>query len=137
MVKRFWLQTAKAPGCWNWTGALTKGYGVIGNPGTSTGSIYAHRYSWMIHKGTIPLGMFVCHRCDNPRCVRPSHLFLGTAGDNNRDAARKGRKGKLSPKQIPIIRSARKRGESTLSLSARFGVCRAQIYRIINQEQWT
>jgi hypothetical protein len=74
--------------CWVWTKTLRKGYGWFYS--TSRG-IGAHRYSWQLHSGPIPRGMCVCHACDNPRCIRPSHLFLGTRADNNRDRDAKGR----------------------------------------------
>jgi len=86
---RFWRRVSKSDRCWTWTGCGTpKGYGVVGYLGRQA---YAHRVSWIIHNGPIPSGMSVCHRCDNPPCVRPEHLFLGTALDNNRDSRDKGR----------------------------------------------
>jgi len=76
-------------GCWNWTkGKMPFGYGVVT---FQQKQIRTHRLSWMIHRGKIPAGMCVCHRCDNPSCINPDHLFLGTFGDNNRDMKAKGR----------------------------------------------
>jgi HNH endonuclease len=75
-------------GCWDWKGCCPKnpGYGQF----RSNGKIHkAHRSSWLIHKGEIPKGMFVCHTCDNKRCSNPDHLFLGTCKDNNLDAIKK------------------------------------------------
>src|SRR5699024_793010 len=79
-------------GCWLWT-AGTRGfkshhYGLFSVNGANIGS---HRYSWMIANGPIPKGMAICHRCDNPPCVNPAHLFLGTIADNHRDMEQKGR----------------------------------------------
>lgn len=92
-ITRFWDKTQKTNTCWLWIGAHKKrGYGVIsirinGHPH----NIHAHRLSWIIHYGTIPDGMDVCHHCDTPACVRPDHLFLGDAAMNMADAKAKGR----------------------------------------------
>ena len=78
-------------GCWLWTGPLLNvGYGVLSDGGKHRG-ILAHRMAWERANGPIPEGMDVCHICDTPSCVNPSHFFLGTQADNNRDAWRKGR----------------------------------------------
>lgn len=78
----------KENGCWEFTGFKNlKGYGKL----RSSGQQLAHRVSWVIHNGDIPKGMLVCHKCDNPPCCNPDHLFLGTAKDNAHDAIKKGR----------------------------------------------
>lgn len=78
-------------GCWLWTGSLTaNGYGQIGRDGGG-GVTYAHRASYEMHIGPIPDGLHVRHRCDNPPCVNPMHLELGTHADNMRDMASRGR----------------------------------------------
>lgn len=78
-------------GCWLWIGGVaSKGYGRfnIGN----REQVQAHRFSWELHYGKIPDGLWALHRCDNPPCVNPEHLFLGTCRDNHQDMIQKGRK---------------------------------------------
>jgi hypothetical protein len=87
---RFWSKVRKTEGCWEWTaGTYRKGYGKF-SVARSTNA-QAHRVSWQMGSGPIPDGLFVCHHCDNPSCVRPDHLFLGTNRDNVRDCVQKGR----------------------------------------------
>lgn len=89
---RFWARIRKSEGegCWEWTGTVTAfGYGNV-NIGAGRYQM-AHRLSWILTNGEPTPGLHVCHRCDNPRCVRPSHLFLGTQADNMRDMVAKHR----------------------------------------------
>lgn len=85
---RFWEKVQKGDGCWEWRGVLQRGYGILHVDGRA---IRAHRLSWELHNGPIPPSLYACHRCDNPKCVRPDHIFLGTHGDNMADAHQKGR----------------------------------------------
>lgn len=89
-AERFWRKVKKSDGCWEWTGTKnSRGYGMFTpTPGKR---VLAHRFSWEMENGRIPDGLFGCHRCDNPGCVRPDHLFVGTNSDNIRDAVAKGR----------------------------------------------
>jgi hypothetical protein len=83
-------------GCWLWTGR-TKGHGY-GQLWKARGKTWlAHRVSYAAFVGPIPKGMFVCHKCDTPSCVNPSHLFLGTHSDNMRDSCAKGRRDHIKP----------------------------------------
>lgn len=89
-MKNFWDRVEKGDGCWRWTGKPSSaGYGRVGVGKRRV--VFAHRRAWELTHGPVPDGMCVLHRCDNPICVRPDHLFLGTRGDNARDMASKGR----------------------------------------------
>ena len=82
----------RGDGCWNWGGYLMKkNYGFTRIGGRGSKGVLAHRLSWMLHFGEIPDGLHVCHKCDNPSCVRPDHLFLGTNQDNILDRVAKKR----------------------------------------------
>lgn len=84
---RFFRHVKKTDSCWEWTG-YTRRYGYFNN---GTNVEVSHRYSYKLHKGEIPDGMYICHTCDNPSCVNPEHLFLGTQKDNMQDMWEKGR----------------------------------------------
>src|SRR5713101_6666491 len=95
--------------CWIWQGNLSdRGYGHFWFGGKDGRPLRAHRISWELTNGPIPAGILVCHKCDNPPCIRPQHLFLGNESDNIRDSLKKGRKpgkAKLTPKDVLVIRS--------------------------------
>jgi hypothetical protein len=122
--------------CWEWLGQLNnKSYGSF----SINGKLHlAHRYSFELANG--PIGkFFACHKCDNPKCVNPNHLFLGTSGDNMRDMAVKGRQGnvKLNPDQVREIRELyRNGGISHLTISKKYGVSPNTIRRAINKTDW-
>lgn len=144
LLQRFNSRYVEVPnGCWIWKGAKNdKGYGQIYVPGQ--GLKYAHRLAYQWYRGEIPDGMLVCHNCpagDNPSCVNPHHLFLGTVGDNNRDMFAKGRArptptrgsahtlAKLSPDQVVDLRRRYDAGETTIALAQRFGIRQSTAWR--------
>lgn len=99
--KLFWHRVIKEDGCWGWKGPiLPNGYASSAWMGRSEG---AHRISYRIHRGDIPKGVVICHKCDNPPCCNPDHLFAGTDGDNVRDCHAKGRNRNGSTKLTPSI----------------------------------
>jgi hypothetical protein len=140
---RFWSKVRKTDDCWTWTAAVQgNGYGVFSMPtGHGKGRVErAHRVAWELSYGPIPEGMDVCHRCDNPPCVRPKHLFLGSWDENMADARRKGRterwQVKLSPVQVQEIRVRHGvLGETGASLARRFGVSPALVSMIVNEKR--
>lgn len=92
IADRFWLKVKRTRGCWIWTGSVNaKGYGQMSQGRRGLRPLQTHRVSWQLHYGQIPDGLLVLHSCDNPRCVRPDHLFLGTAADNTADMVAKER----------------------------------------------
>lgn len=92
-VARFWSKVQKSDGCWLWTGPVKSRAHPYGRFWVSPERkhVKAHRIAWELEHGTIPEKLHVLHRCDNPRCVRPDHLWLGTHRQNMQDMAAKGR----------------------------------------------
>jgi hypothetical protein len=154
IVERFWPKVAKnEDGCWEWTAYCRPGgYGRL-NIGRQSQSRDAHRISWELHFGPIPAGMSVLHRCDNPPCVRPDHLFLGTQTDNLADMTAKGRRrwgishhggpkgeanhnAKLTRDQVLAIRERRENGAGVRQLAREYGVDHHSIRLILAREMW-
>lgn len=124
-------------GCWEWTAHLDKaGYGRF-NPNRSP--VFAHRWSYQQWVGDLPADLAVCHRCDNPRCVNPDHLFLGSQADNMQDAFEKGRISgqKLTPEIHAEIRArySGRPGEQKV-LAEEYGVTAWTISYILNGHRW-
>ncbi len=143
---RFWskVQICGPDDCWNWIGATKdNGYGTFGH---LYENLYAHRFSWELKNGKIPNGMFVLHRCDNPACVNPSHLFLGTHTDNMRDKENKGRanhpsgelngKSKITRSDVLEIRRMHSSGVTQREIGTRFKISGVQAYRIATKKHW-
>ena len=133
-------------GCWEWTmGRDSKGYGTISFKGQS--STRAHRLSWELHRGPIPDGMHVLHKCDNPGCVNPDHLFIGTHDDNMADKAAKGRAPSMAGEACPVsvltdeaIDDIRREYATGLvkqrELAAKHGVSQTNISSIVRRATW-
>lgn len=93
LAERFWEKVEQGPGCWEWMAGRDSatGYGRIRIGRAGSKHQLAHRVSWELANGPIPDGLWVLHHCDNPPCVNPAHLYLGTTIDNNRDRDARGR----------------------------------------------
>lgn len=147
--ERFWNLVQKGDGCWQWLGSKTRGgYGMFGVSRPHWHNVIASRHAYTLTYGEIPSGFDVCHRCDNPSCVNPSHLFLGTAKENMQDAARKGRmrpprlKGeehphaKLTTAQVVEINRRAAAGERQASLAREFGISAVTVCQIVKGNRW-
>lgn len=144
-IIRFWSKVKVGDGCWEWSGGKThNGYGRFSL--SPTREMRAHRFSWEITHGNIEDGLVVCHTCDNPPCVRPDHLFVGTIKDNCEDRDKKGRgadrtgskhhMAKLSDRDIFEIRAMRNSGVPQSSIAKRFGIRQQHVSRISRGENW-
>lgn len=142
--KRFWPKVMRADGCWNWSGTKQR-YGrmKIGNR-----MQLAHRVSWEIHRGQVPDGLCVLHRCDNGICVNPDHLFLGTHTDNMRDRQEKHRWepprlvgelnpcAKLSLGKAEEMRTLYRLGMLQREIGNKFGVTQGAVSEVIHKKRW-
>lgn len=138
-IDRFWAKVHKTPTCWLWTSSFNQaGYGTFHV--TDVGSRVAHKVSWLIHNGgSLHKSTKVLHKCDNPPCVNPDHLILGSQGENNKDMCLKGRnpRAKITPEMVLEIR--RLRSEEKLQhqeIADRFGLSRNNVTNILNGKRW-
>lgn len=140
LAQRFLQYVRRDPdGCWEWLGAVDNtGYGRISVGGKRGPVEGAHRVAYRLWCGQIASGMFVCHRCDNRRCVRPDHLFVGTVADNNRDARSKGRydgqsnpRARFSDATVVAMRRRAADGLGTVAIAREFGVSTSHTSEIV------
>lgn len=124
---RFWQKVIKTEGCWKWTGGRhTFGYGMIRDDHRK--KMTASRASWVIHFGEPPPKMHICHKCDNPECTNPNHLFLGTAQDNARDMVEKERgTRRFSQEESDTIKTLHELGVSLHGLARAYKADRKSI----------
>jgi hypothetical protein len=146
LAKRFSAKhTRPEYGCWIWTATTNGRYGLISSGGKT---LKAHRVAYELYRGSIPEGMVVMHECDNPLCVNPFHLSIGTQLDNIRDRDRKGRQvpnhpageengmRKLSDVDVLSIRRLRSSGWRMQAIAERFDVSRTTISFILSGKRW-
>ena len=145
--ERFEAKFTKSEGCWEWNAYKDRvGYGTFR---IAERHQMAHRVAYQLYVGEIPAGLCVCHHCDNPRCVNPAHLFLGTQADNMRDRENKGRgvfpglsgenhgSAKLTEAQVIEIRAKYGEGARQVDLAKEFGVTQSIISMIVCGRVWT
>lgn len=143
---KFWSNVAVVGEnkCWPWMGRrVGNGYGKLKRNGKDW---RANRYVWLITHGDVPSNKYVCHKCDNPKCCNPSHLFLGTAKENTADMVAKHRAGrmlgeknhrsKLNSDAVRAIRDRVTNGEKQIDLCREYGISPATISVIVNQKTW-
>lgn len=149
VAERFWAKVQKTETCWLWTAWRNPmGYGTFRDPSMRR-SVLAHRFSFELHTGQAPGDLMVCHRCDNPRCVNPEHLFIGTAKDNTADMLAKGRHrigdrargekhpmAKLSASDVADIRSRLQAGSRRSDLARMYSIGMSQMSRIARGVCW-
>lgn len=143
---RFWDRVRVGDGCWEWFGEFGHGgYGKYRPASTQQKVIKAHRQAWIWIHGSIPAGKLVLHRCDNRKCVRPGHLFVGTHAENMADMLAKGRSAYgergghavLTEAQMQdVYRDVKYRGKSERETARRFGVTRGAVQGIVNLKTW-
>lgn len=145
LEKRFWAKVERRDrkDCWLWTASTARGgYGQLGDP--ERGNVKAHRLSWELHRGPVPDGLQVLHQCDQPRCVNPGHLFLGTNVDNHRDKMRKNRHAvgaahgaaKLTEEDVIAIWRRAAAGERQKLLADEYGVSQPTVSDIVRRRTW-
>lgn len=144
----FWGRVDTAgDNCWEWQGPRAKRGLPYGLVSLDNRPHVAHRAAWILENGPIPDGKIVCHRCDNPPCVRPSHLFLGTPADNSADMVAKGRSAhnrglssptaKLTADDVRQLRAEYDAGgTSTHQLAARYGFTAMQVWRVVKRRSY-
>lgn len=161
IMRHFWSKVDTSGDCWTWQRyRCRKGYGIVRIEGQLQ---KAHRVAWMMTRGPIPDGMQICHHCDNPPCVRPDHLFLGSQSDNSKDMGSKGRHwlqkqperslfvrqptikprgtqnrhAKLTDEQVREIRKVHtEKRVSRRQIARMFNVSETTVRRVVNRELW-
>lgn len=134
--QRFWRHVQKTDTCWFWLANKNeRGYGTFYYDSKDQ---KAHRVAWVLTRGQIPGGLCVCHRCDNPSCVNPGHLFVGTHLENMRDMRLKGRHrrtntAKLSPESVALIRS---HPAGAAKMAEMYGVSESNVWAIRRRKTW-